>query len=327
MKKLFILLPEDIPTYLCGRGYADAFKKAGIYAESNVYSETDDEQVIKFKPDYVMFFDFENSAEKLVKDLYKDNKNCIFVFYYLKKMTEKQKKLFEVLKTLKLKKIFLSADKEDLKISDEIIYHSCGINSIKYKTPFLGYKDRITLLANPNSEKVLKIFEVLTEYFGQINLYCDEIEYLSSLDNEYFLDFDDRLKDIYKNSYKGSLSTEKTRKQIFSSSYINVVITDTINNGVDYRILEVAASAGITFGEPLPEIDRLFDVGREVETFDSIETLVQKIEFYLEYPIVGRTIGLKGRRAVINNHSVFDRTKKIIKMMNEKFEMKAKKHE
>jgi len=324
MKKIFIILPDNIPLLLCGKGYSDSLNSNGFFAEQSIISELDDEKVIQFKPDYVMFFDFGEENSELIDNIHKNNKNCIFMFY-LTCLTEKKQELFiKKILNKKLKKIIFTADKDNLKLSDKIIYMPFGINAKKYKTEFNGYKNSVNIVGNPTNCKMTELFEYINQFISNISFYCDETEYIRSIESEHFLKMDEETQKAFKNAYKGSLSTEKERSKVFSESYINIVLKDKIKSGVDFSVLEVAASGGLAFCEPQEELQRLFDAGREIEIYKDYPTLIQKAIFYTNYPEIARSIGLNARRAAINNHSVYDKIREIIRITDKKFKEKEK---
>ena len=327
MKKIYLILPDNIPLLLCGKGYTDAFNRIGLFAAQSIISELEDDKVINFIPDYLMFFDFSDKNEELINKIYKNNKNCIFIFYITEK-AEKGKELFiKKITDKKLRKLILTADKENLKLSDEMVYLPLGINAKKYKPDFKGYTNTVNISANFECKKALELFEFLNKFFDKTVFYCDETEYMKSIESDYFLKFDEETKSSFRKSYKGSLSNEKERSKVFSESFINIILNDKMKNGVNFSILEAAASCGIIFCEQGEEIKRLFDIGCEAESFDNFETLIQKAEFYMTYPEIGRSVGLNARRAAINNHSVYDRVKDIIRITNKKFKLKEKNNE
>lgn len=327
MKKIFLILPDDIPDVLCGKGYADAFIAAGFFVEKAIYSELEDDKIINFSPNYVLFFDFDKKSKKLIDTIYKKNNDTIFIFYLLNKADKTKQDFIKKLKKVSYKNMVFTADKENLNLADEIIYLPVGINAKKYKTDISGYKNGISIISNPENPKVLDLFEQLNQNFEKISLYCDETEYMSSIETDRFNNFSEETKLDYKNSYKGSVSTSKERAKVFSESYINIILTNKIVNGIDFSILEAASSSGIVFCESFPEIERLFESGHEIETFDNFETLIQKIEFYIKYPFVGQSLGLNARRAAINNHSVYDRVRQMIRIIDKKFNKKENDNE
>jgi len=327
MKKFFVILPDNMPLLLCGKGYYDALKSVGFFAEKSIISELDDRAIIDYSPDCVLFFDFNEDILSLINKLRKGNKECIFIFYLTSKITTEKEKFIQNIKNKKFKRVFFTADKENMSLFKGINYLPIGINGKKYKADFDGYKNTVNIIANPENEKTIKLFEYLNEFFDNISFYADENEYIKSLESSYFLGLTEETKLSYKKSYKGSLSSEKERSKAFSESYINIVLNDKVENGIEYSILEVMASGSFVFCESKSEIRRLFDVGREIETFDNFETLLQKIEFYMRYPQIGHSIGLNARSATINNHSAYDRVRQIEKILKKNFLQEEKENE
>ena len=327
MKKIYIILPDNIPLLLCGKGYTVAFNAMGLFAGQSVISELDDNKVLNFKPDYLLFFDFDTEIENLADKIYKINENCIFIFYLTEKLKKEQYAFIQKITNNKFKILILTADKENLKLSDSIKYLPLGINAKKYKTEFEGYTNTINITADFVDKKSIGLFKYLYDFFEKIAFCCDETEYIKSIESKYFQDLPEDIQNAYKNSYKGNLSTEKERSKNYSESYINIILNNKIKSGIDFSVLEAAASCGLVFCKEEDEVKRLFDTGHEIETFDNYETLVQKAEFYMKYPEIGRSAGLNARRAVINNHSVYDRAKEIIRITDKKFKTKEKNNE
>lgn len=319
MKKLYCVLPDDITFSLCGKSYINGFIRAGYFTEKEIITRLNKDRIIKFSPDYILFFDFEEQNKKLIKSVYEKNKNTVFIFYLTSYADSEKSKFIKSLSKAKFRYLILSADKDNLKLSDKIIYLPLGISAKKYKTEISGYKNVISIFSNPENPKFADLFKKINPYFKNINFYCDEIEYINSLESQWYCNLDEETQNMYKDIYKGSVLTEKEKAKIFSESYINVILTDKIRNGVDFTILEAMASTGIVFCEPLSEINRLFDVGHEIETFENFDELIQKAEFYIKYPFVGQSLGLNARSAVINNHSVYDKVKQIMKIIDKNF--------
>jgi hypothetical protein len=58
--------------------------------------------------------------------------------------------------------------------------------------------------------------------------------------------------------------------------------------GINCRVFEGAASGAVVLTEPREGLPELFEVGREVDTFDSYDELLSKIRSLLDSPDVGR---------------------------------------
>lgn len=321
MKKIFVIVPDKPPYSLCAKSFAKGFKHAGFYMEKAISSELDNEELLDFNPDVVLCFDFTELNEGLLNQVYLKNPNCIFIFDILISINPKvQKKDILALENFVGKKLILTADKSNLTSIEGAVYLPCGVNIKKYKTPFEKYNQGISIFSNPDDINNLKIITDLIRHYGKISLFSDEFDYLHSLENELWEEIEDsEVKENYRKSYCGDVSTEKERAKAMSSSFVTVVPASHTPDGVDFTVFEVIASSGFAICEETPEVKRLFDVGREIETYKYSKELIDKIEFYLKNPSFARTIADNARMAAVNNHSVQIRVRKIFDIMNKKF--------
>lgn len=315
-------MPDKHPYSLCAKSFAGGFKHVGYFVEKEFSSKLDNEILFEFNPDIVMCFNFSELKEGLLKKIHEKNPDCIFIFDFLVALNAKDEaKNIKKLKSFNAKKIILTADKTNTDILPDATYLPNGINYKKYKSAYHGYSDGITLLSNPDNINVLKIITDLLKEFGQISIYADEIDYMNSLDNELWEEIDDEtLKNQFKQSYKSDIPDVKSRAEVLSASFVTVVPATRMQNGIDFRILEAAASSAFVICEENPEIKKRFDVGREIETYKNSEELIQKIRLYLKHPSFARYIADNARLAAVNNHSVRDKVKKISDIIKKFFE-------
>lgn len=309
MQKVYIIKPDKPPYSLCVDSFANGFKHAGYYIEKSFSSELDNEYVKSFKPNIVMCFNFNELKEGFLPELHLACPNCKFIFDFLTKIDKKKDaENLKLLKQFNAEKYIFTADKVNLSLIDDILYLPNSINYKAYKTIFTGYKSNITLMSNPNNINVLKAIISLIIKFGRLDFYADEIDYMNSLENEIWNEYSDyHIKELYKQSYRGEAPDSKTRSNIFSSSLINIVpITQTIE-GIDFRILEIAASSGFIICEENNEIKKRFDTGREIETYRGLYDLIDKVDFYIKNPDIARVIATNARSAAVNNHAIKSR--------------------
>lgn len=321
MLKIFVVLPDKPPFSLCAKSFAKGFKHAGFYMEKAFSSELDEKKVFDFNPDIVMCFDFTELHDGLLSSLNKINPDCIFIFDFLTAINSKtHKKDILNLEYFEGKKLVLTADKSNLPVIKDSVYLPCGINIKKYKNNFEEYNQGISMFANPDDINNLMIITDLIKHFGKISFFADEFDYLHSLENELWDELNNpELKEEYRKSYCGDVSNEKERAIVMSTSFVTVVPAAQNPQGVDFTVFEVIASSGFAICEENSEVKRLFDVGREIETYKYSKELIDKIEFYIQHPSFARTIADNARMAAVNNHSVQIRIRKIIDIMNKKF--------
>lgn len=312
MQKIFIIKPDKAPYSLCANSFAKGFKLAGLFTEKAFSSELDNEYVKNFAPDFVMCFDFTELKEGFLQELKALYPKTKFIFNFITKLDEKRETA-NIALLEKFEALILTADKDNLKILPNAKYLPLGIDCKKYKTIFQGYKNNITVMSNPDNINVLKTIIDLIIHFGRVSFYADEFDYINSLENELWSEYDDvHLLELYKSSYKGECSKDKDRAKVFSSSVVTVVPQTQMHTGVDYRIYEAAASSGFVICESNSEVKRLFDSGHEIETYEKPVELIDKVRFYLKNPNIASSIADNARRAAVNNHSILIRVKKIL---------------
>lgn len=321
MQKVYVIMPDNPPYSLCANSCAKGFRHAGFYMERAFSSELDNDYVKNFMPNILMCFDFSELREGFLQKLHEHCPECIFIFDFLVKADDKKEAdNINLLKSFKAKKLILTADKSNLSVIDDSIYLPSGIYYKKYKTIFTGYKSNVSVMSNPDDINVLKTIIDLIIHFGQINFYANEFDYINSLENELWEEYTDfHLKELYKKSYRGAVSDEKGRAKIFTSSLINIVPITKTFDGIDFRVLEIAASSGFALCEENNELIKRFDCGREIETYKNTYDLIDKVRFYIKNPDIARSIAINARSAAVNNHSVSSRIATILKLADEKF--------
>ncbi len=314
-------MPDKHPYSLCAKSFAKGFKHAGFFVEKENSSKLDNEHVLDFNPDIVMCFNFAELKDGLLDKIYQKNNDCIFIFDFLAALNKKQeKKNLELLDKFQGKKLVFTADKTNLNVFSDAKYLPNGIHYRRYKSSYQGYSNGITILSNPDNINVLKVITDLLAEFGKISIYADEVDYMNSLDNELWSEIENpELKNLFRDSYVSDIADEKSRAEVLSTSFATVVPATRTVNGIDFRILEAAASSAFVICEENPEVIRLFDVGREIETYKTTEELTEKIKLYLKHPSFARTIADNARRAAVNNHAISDRIRKIFTIIKKEF--------
>lgn len=76
---------------------------------------------------------------------------------------------------------------------------------------------------------------------------------------------------------------------------------------VPMRVFDVLACGGFLIAEHSPALSALFTIGEELESWSSIDELVEKVRFYKKHPDAARRIAERGRIAVVERHSMADR--------------------
>lgn len=319
MKKLFITSPISIAGCLITRGLAEGFKKLGFFVVEKDVRETTIEDIKNFKPDYILGYCYGYLVnEALTKDLI-NNKNYSFIHYFADEPQSKfaytlRPELYDIIKTTDAK-IFIW-DSEFLNDFEVAHYLPLAVDPKLYKTSFEGFEHSISFVGRPLTEKRQRILTQLIKRYGKISIFCYKDHFERSINEikEKNLLTASEL-DLYKDSYKGFVKTEAELARIYNSTKININVTEQGINNINYRVFEVLASSGFLITDEMPDLYKLFEVGKELEVYKNEEELFDKIDFYLKNQNLAQAIARYGRKNVVNNHTFKERAEKILKIV------------
>ena len=110
--------------------------------------------------------------------------------------------------------------------------------------------------------------------------------------------------------------------KIFNASKININLHSWMESGivdprgdfVNPRTFEIAACGGFQLCDPRLELPNLFDIGREIITFDSVEDFHRKKDYYLQHPDERDRIAEAGRQRVLREHTYLHRMQEMLKI-------------
>ena len=104
---------------------------------------------------------------------------------------------------------------------------------------------------------------------------------------------------------------------IFKKSKINLNTTmRAIRSGLPQRIWDILACGGFLLTNYQPELDKFLVPGVHLETYRTLDELVEKAVYYLEHDEEREAIALKGYRKVCEEDTVLHRVISIIKIIN-----------
>lgn len=83
------------------------------------------------------------------------------------------------------------------------------------------------------------------------------------------------------------------------------------------RVFAVLGCGGFYLGRRTPGVSSVFEVGRELDVFDSDDELSDKIHFYLENEDKRKEIAAEGQKKILNNFSYGQQMKKIFEWVNQ----------
>lgn len=119
--------------------------------------------------------------------------------------------------------------------------------------------------------------------------------------------------------YQGGPTTAEEMMKIIRLSKItlNIHVVDQVySEGTNVRTFETTAAGGFLLVNKRKCLYQLFDVGREIEVFDSDEELVEKAKFYLKNDSAREKVALAGWRRASKDHTYLKRFQVLLKYLN-----------
>lgn len=143
---------------------------------------------------------------------------------------------------------------------------------------------------------------------GEIAAAEKRVNYLAGLhafDVQVWGDDGWRIAERYGVRYRGSAGHAHEINKIYAASCINVDINRIYQMDIiPMRIFDIMACGGFVLAEHSEDLGELFEPGREVVTYRTLEELASQAAYYLDHPDEARKIAERGRVAVTRNHTV-----------------------
>jgi hypothetical protein len=105
--------------------------------------------------------------------------------------------------------------------------------------------------------------------------------------------------------YRGPAGHREEIEYVYSGATVNLDIGRLYQDDiVTLRVFDVLACGGLCLTEHNAEVERLFAVGEELETWSSLAELRRAVVRHLEHPERAAAIGARGRRAIEERHAL-----------------------
>lgn len=122
---------------------------------------------------------------------------------------------------------------------------------------------------------------------------------------------DSPLKRVYQNR----AVTELEKAKAFNGARIVVNTFQGEVAGVNLRTFEAAGCGAFQISEYRKEIEELFTVGEEIVTFDCIDDLVEKVDYYLAHPEERQMIADKAYERAHGEHNYKKRLTQMLELL------------
>lgn len=118
----------------------------------------------------------------------------------------------------------------------------------------------------------------------------------------------------YGVKYMGSAGHNYEINKVYSASSINVDINRLYQMDIiPMRIFDIMACGGFVLAEYSKELSNIFEIGKQVETYSTLDELVSKAKYYLDHESEALEIAKRGRDEVRKNHTISARVKHMLK--------------
>jgi spore maturation protein CgeB len=113
--------------------------------------------------------------------------------------------------------------------------------------------------------------------------------------------------------YMGSAEHDEELTRIYSGACVHVDINRLYQpDVVTLRVFDVLACGGFLIAEHSQELESLFQIGDELETYHTQTELEQKVAHYIAHPDEAAAIAARGRAAVLARHTVRQRVRHML---------------
>lgn len=310
MDKVLVILPDDNKGKYIAKGYSDAFRAMSYFViEKKIYDLNLDE-VNKMAPNIIFIFWHKMSSNEVLTDFMRMYDNDKSIIINAAELIEEIP--LELQSGINIFNFSSDSRKKKYRILPAVM-------SEAYKRKISDYKYMITFSGNPAEKGRERLLSRIIYNFGSLNVFCRSFDFYKSVDEIYKNKFlDDKYIDLYRESYRGYVESQKELSYIYSHSKVNIDMPAMPEKNINYRCMEIMASGGFLIAPYNKTIIKYFEDGKEFETYKSDVELIDKIRFYIKNVNLALLIASKGRKNVVSNHSFYDRLKLILKVVNDK---------
>ena len=118
---------------------------------------------------------------------------------------------------------------------------------------------------------------------------------------------------------KGGVNTLTEMPKVFQASKINLNMTmRPIETGLSLRVWDILGCGGFLLTNYQAEIPDYFEIGKDLETYESMEELEEKIRYYLTHEEERVEIAINGYETVARYHTYEIRLAQMLKVLTEK---------
>lgn len=189
-------------------------------------------------------------------------------------------------------------------LSDDIIYDIQSADS-----SFFSLENAVT---NPNR------YIAAHQYIGMQVAETERIRTLNELAKHFHITLYTRsdsspLKNVH---VRDGIKTLTEMPKVFNLSKINLNMTiRPIQTGLPLRIFDILGCGGFLMTNYQPELMEHFEIGVDLESYASMEELIDKCAYYLSHEDIRKQIALNGYQKVKENHTYLQRIMEMLRII------------
>lgn len=203
------------------------------------------------------------------------------------------------------------------------IFWSIDSHCVLQQHQYLCQLLKIDILLNSTESYISNYNGLVKKSYWFPNAYPDDL--IKPLDIEKTIDIGFCGNVLNRGHIIDSLDKYGIKKDIFviGDDMVNVInsykihLNCNISNDINYRTFETCGCKTMLLTNYTPGIEKLFDIGKEVVIYTSIEDLDNKVKYYLENDNERNIIAEAGYQRAKKDHTYFERSKKIVEIINE----------
>lgn len=184
-------------------------------------------------------------------------------------------------------------------------------------------KFKINILLNSTEEFIPFFKNVSDKQYWFPNAYDDSIIYPKNIEKKYNVGFCGNINN--RITWVEHLSKFNLKKDIFviGDDMVNAInsykihFNRNISNDINYRTFETTGCNTLLFTNYTRNIDKLFDLEKDIIIYNNFDDLDEKINFYLSNNKKREEVSVSGYMKSKNHHTYYQRTKEIIKIIKQ----------
>jgi len=90
-----------------------------------------------------------------------------------------------------------------------------------------------------------------------------------------------------------------------------------IRDDINYRTFETCGCNTLLLTNYTPNLEKLFEIGKEIVVYNDLDDLYEKVKYYLSNEKERAEIADLGYKRAKKDHTYYERSKKIIEIINE----------